>query len=458
MTKNFLQDLTLLTKTMIDELPICDIHVHLPGVISPQIAWDLGVRNKFISVVKEQNGEYTHSSGPQSLSILDPHEHYIDIFKSGFILDENGKPQNLEYNIDADSFKDFDRIMATTQGHRHPPGGIQTKDDMMFLLDSYLEDCVRQKIFYTELQQNIKIAYLLFPDDEAKDARKKLYLLFKDVIEKFKQKGIHLRFLHCFNKTKAAGDEKTTHERTLEAAGWLEETQEIAPNVFVGIESAGHEKDESGWPVHLKAGYEKVRDLGLGCEAHGGEGIGVEHMLDVAKSLPITRLAHGFQVIEDIEVIEFIKQKAITLIMMPIINLNLGLCLHVKQNDNNEYIPCAKTKGGKKIHIRDFWQHPFFELFRKHKMKITLSSDNPNIGGVPIKDTILALAGLSSKYKLPKQVYPLKAEELAILCRNGIDAIFSADHIKQDYKNLLNTWIEKHNLDQEFINNYYGQN
>ena len=112
-----------------------------------------------------------------------------------------------------------------------------------------------------------------------------------------------------------AGDDKTTHERTLEAAGWLEEAQKIVPNVFVGIESAGHEKDESGWPVHLKAGYERVHDLGLGCEAHGGEGIGVEHMLDVAKSLPITRLAHGFQVIEDIEVIEFIKQKAITLII-----------------------------------------------------------------------------------------------------------------------------------------------
>ena len=458
MTKNFLQNLNLLTKNMIDELPICDIHVHLPGVISPQIAWDLGVRNKFISVIKEKNGKYVYSSGPLSLSVLDPHEHYIDIFKSGFLLDENGKPQNLEYNIDADSFKDFDRIMATTQGHRHPPGGIQTKDDMMFLLDSYLEDCVRQKIFYTELQQNIKIAYLLFPDEEAKDARKKLYLLFKDVIEEFKQKGVHLRFLHCFNKTKAAGDEKTTHERTLEAAGWLEEAQKVTPNVFVGIESAGHEKDESGWPVHLKAGYEKVRDLGLGCEAHGGEGIGVEHMLDVAKSLPITRLAHGFQVIEDIEVIEFIKQKAITLIMMPIINLNLGLCLHVKQDSDTKYTPCAKTKGGKKIHIRDFWEHPFFELFRKHEMKITLSSDNPNIGGVPIKDTILALAGLSSKYKLPKQVYPLKAEELAILCKNGIDAIFSTDHIKQDYKNLLDTWIEKHNLDQEFINNYYGKN
>ncbi len=455
MTRNFLQNLTLLTKNMIDELPICDIHVHLPGVISPIIAWDLGIRNKFISIKKEQDGKYVYSNGSQSLSVLDPHEHYIDIFKEGIVLDENAKPQNLEYNIDADSFKDFDRIMATVQGHRHPPGGIQTKDDMIFLLDSYLNDCVRQKIFYTELQQNIKIAYLLFPDEDAKNARKKLYLLFKEVIEKFKQKGVHLRFLHCFNKTKMAGDDKTTHERTLEAAGWLEEAQKIVPNVFVGIESAGHEKDESGWPVHLKAGYERVHDLGLGCEAHGGEGIGVEHMLDVAKSLPITRLAHGFQVIEDIEVIEFIKQKAITLIMMPIVNLNLGLCLHVKQNNNNEYIPCAKSKGGKKIHIRNFWQHPFFELFRKYKMKITLSSDNPNIGGIPLKETIIVLAGLNDKHNIPENFSPLRAEELAILCYNGVDAIFSDEGIKKEYKGLLFNWIKKYNLDQGYINNFY---
>jgi adenosine deaminase len=455
MTRNFLQNLTLLTKNMIDELPICDIHVHLPGVISPQIAWDLGIRNKFISIKKEQDGKYVYSNGSQSLSVLDPHEHYIDIFKEGIVLDENAEPQNIEYNIDVDSFKDFDRIMATVQGHRHPPGGIQTKDDMMFLLDSYLNDCIRQKIFYTELQQNIKIAYLLFPDEDAQNARKKLYLLFEEVIKKFKQKGVHLRFLHCFNKTQMAGDHKTTHERTLEAAGWLEEAQKIVPNVFVGIESAGHEKDESGWPVHLKAGYEKVHDLGLGCEAHGGEGIGVEHMFDVVKSLPITRLAHGFQVIEDIEVIEFIKQKAITLIMMPIVNLNLGLCLHVKQDNDNKYIPCAKSKGGKKIHIRDFCQHPFFELFRKFKMKITLSSDNPNIGGIPLKETIMVLAGLNDKYNIPENFSPLSAEELAILCYNGVDVIFSEEGIKKEYKGLLFSWIKKYNLDQGYINNFY---
>ena len=440
---------------MVNDLPICDIHVHLPGVIFPQTAWDLGIRNKLFSIKQEINGNYTVLNGPKLLSILDPHKHYIDIFKKEFKLDMSSKPKDLKYNLDTENFKSFDKIMATIQGHRHPPGGIQTKDDMLFVLDSYLIECIKHKIFYTELQQNIKIAYLLFPFEKPSKAREFLYLLFKDVIVKYQKKGVHLRFLHCFNKTKDSGDKKSTHERTLEAANWLKEAQDIAPGVFVGIESAGHEKDKSGWPIHLKDGYEKVKNLGLGCEAHGGEGIGVEHMFDVVKSLPITRLAHGFQVIEDVEIIKFVKQKNITLIMMPIINLNLGLCLHVKKINKNEYLPISKTKGGKKIHINNFWQHPFFELFRKYKIKITLSSDNPGIAGIPVKETILILAGLNNKYKAPKEFIPLQAEELAILCLNGIHTIFAQKEIQQEYKKLLFKWIEEHNLNYELIQNYY---
>ena len=440
---------------MINNLPICDIHVHLPGVISPQIAWDLGVRNNLIVIKHKKDNKHSFSIRHEPLSDLDPHKHYIDIFKKNFELDHNAKPIKLEYNLSTESFKSFDRIMATVQGHRHPPGGIQTKEDILFVLNSYLKECLKQKIYYTELQQNIKIAYLLFPTEVPSKAREQLYLLFSDVIANFKKNGVHLRFLHCFNKTRCSGDNKTTHERTIEAASWLEEAQSIAPGVFVGIESAGHEKDKSGWPIHLKVGYEKVKDLGLGCEAHGGEGIGVEHMFDVVKSLPITRLAHGFQAIEDFEVIEFIKQQNITLIMMPIINLNLGLCLHVKQINKNKCVPTAKTKGGKKIYIRNFWQHPFFELFRKYKIKITLSSDNPNIGGIQLKETIAILSGLNNQYQAPKSFTPLKAEELAILSLNGIQAIFGQEGIKQEYTNLLTKWIQKYNLNHSIIKDYY---
>ena len=451
MTSHYLSDCTTLTQDMIDDLPICDIHVHLPGVISPNIAWDLGVKNKLVTIEKKSNGKYSYSNGPNSLAVENPHEHYTDIFERSFYLDDMGRVKNLRYNIGFESFKSFDRIMATIQGHRYPPGGIQTKDDMLFVLDKYLDECIRQKIFYTELQQNIKIAYLLFPNEKPENARKQLYLLFQDVIKKYQNNGVKLRFLHCFNKTQIAGEKKSTHERTLEAASWLEEAQKIAPGIFVGIESAGHEKDKTGWPIHLKAGYEKVKELGLGCEAHGGEGIGVEYMLDVVKTLPITRLAHGFQILEDIDVIEYVKQSGITLIMMPVINLNLGLCLHVKEKNKGEYIPCAKTKGGKRIYIRDLWKHPFFELFRKHKMKITLSSDNPNIGGMPIKNIISTLAGLNKEHKIPKGFHPLKAEELVTLCMNGAEAIFEAKSIKDEYKALLSHWIGKYNI------NYNGR-
>ncbi|WP_323733113.1 amidohydrolase family protein [Candidatus Bandiella euplotis] len=430
---------------MIDDLPVCDIHVHLPGVISPNTAWDLGLRNKLISVERKENGEYICFSGPNSLSIEDPHEHYLDIFNRDFQLDANGQPQNLKYAIDFESFKSFDRIMATVQGHRNPPGGIQTKDDLLFVLYRYLEECIKQKIFYTELQQNIKIAYLLFPDENRENARKQLYLLFQEVVEKFQSYGVHLRFLHCFNKTKAAGESKSTHERTLEAALWLEEAKKIAPGVLVGIESAGHEKDQTGWPIHLKAGYDRVRELGLGCEAHGGEGIGVEHMLDVIKTLPITRVAHGFQAIEDSEAIEYLKDNKITLVMMPIINLNLGLCLHVKEKEG-VYVPFAKTKGGEKVHFRKLEQHPFFELFKKHKLKITLGSDNPEFGGVSIKKTIYALAGLDSEYQLPENFDKLNAEEVVTLCLNGIEAIFGEEKLKTGYKKLLAHWIEKYQV------------
>ena len=455
MKNNILPSVTLLTKNMIDDLPICDIHVHLPGVISPEIAWALGVKNKFISIKKNPHNTHNSSNGRQNLSDLDPNKNYLNIFKKNFYLNKYYNPKNIQFNIDEENFKSFDRIMATIQGHRYLLGGIKTKEDIMLVFYSYLEDCISQKIFYTELQQNIKIAYLIFPNDDKKNARKKLCLLFKLIINKFKIKGVNLRFIHCFNKTKMSNDLKNAYERSIEASDWLKETIKNAPGVFVGIESAGHEKDKSGWPIHLKRGYEKVIDLGLGCEAHGGEGIGSEHMLDVVKSLPISRLAHGFQMIENIGVIKFTRKKKITLVMMPVINLNLGLCIHIKKNKYHIYKPHDKVNGGKKINIKNIWQHPFFELFRKYKIKITLGSDNPNIGGIPLKKSIFILAGLDNQYKI-QNTKPLKAEELAVLCKNSINSIFSNKNIKNKYNQMIVIWIKKYNLNESYIKNFYN--
>ncbi len=430
----------VLTISAIQDLPLVDIHVHLPGTISPKTAWDLGVRNRFISI---EGGQWRN--GPNSLQLNAPFEHYSNIFKQPIHLDDKMVPINLEYNIDYQSFKSFDHIMATVQGHRHPPGGIQNEGDLEFVLRRYMHDCIEQKVFYTELQQNIRIAYTIYPELSAQEARLALYRFLKGKIAEFAEHGIILRFIHCFNKTQASLSDNSTHNRAMEASEWIKEAHDAVPDVFVGIESAGHEKDESGWPVHLKAGYEAVRGIGLGCEAHGGEATGVEHMMDVIRMLPITRLAHGFQVIEDEQAIFEVQDSGVTLVMAPLINMKLGACLHTITDENGNMVPKSKSYGGTKSYINELYQHPFFKLIRDYKgVKVAISSDNPYMAGRSIQESIIALAGLSAEYPFPEGVEPLRAHELIQCCLNGIDAAFCNDEIKQAYKNKLADWVKRH--------------
>ena len=438
--KDKLDNITL-TAELIERLPKIDLHVHLPGTISPKTAWKLGLRNKFITV---EDGKWYN--GPKSLDIMDPHEHYSDIFKDieNASMDEDSIPVNLTYDIAPKNFKSFDMVMATVQGHRYPPGGIKNEDDLQLVLRSYLNDCVKQNIFYTELQQNIRIAYHLYPELTHDKARQRLYYFLEQEVKAFALNGVHLRFLHCFNKTRAAGVDQSTDVRSLEAAAWLQESREAAPGLFVGLESAGHEKDESGWPIHLKAGYEAAESMGFGCEAHGGEGIGVEHLMDVVRILPVTRIAHGFQIIESLDAIEEIKKTSIALLMSPIINLSLGGCIHYCSKKN---LPKSHSYGGEKKYISNLTEHPLFTLLREHKMKVSICSDNPEIAGVPIEQLFKMLVGIKiDNPNIPSNWIecknPLKLGELILCLLNGIDVAFCEGDIKQAYLLKLQEFLE----------------
>jgi adenine deaminase len=432
-----------LTTQLIAALPKVDLHVHLPGTISPLTAWKLGVKNRLITV---NNGQW--SPGPQTLGAQDPHRNYSEVFLDleNNTLGEDGLPHPLKYNITPHNFKSFDRVMATVQGHRSPPGGIQREEDLILVLMEYLKDCLAQNIFYTEVQQNIRIAYHLYPTLSPKEARYNLYKVLQAAAQEYAKSGVHLRFLHCFNKTQAAGLAQSTSDRALEAAQWLQESHKIAPGLFVGVEAAGHEKDEQGWPIHLKEGYEAVASLGLGCEAHGGEGIGVEHMMDIANTLPITRIAHGFQVIERASAITDIIAKDITLVMSPVINLSLGACVHYCPVEGK---PLARSEGGHKHYIRNLGCHPFFALLRNHPIKISLCSDNPEMAGVPIQVLMTMLAGLPhDQTSLPKEWLechdPLKTHELVQILIHGIEAAFCESSLKEAYKDKLWQVIHDH--------------
>lgn len=417
-----------LNEAMIRALPKIDLHVHLPGTIAPATAWELGRRNGFIDLHPGPSGAPVRwSHGSKQLSIHDAHEHYTDIFAD--LPPDHRMPllEDLRYAIDYQSFKSFDRIMATVQGHRHPPGGIQTPEDFRLVLRAYRNDCLRQHITYTEVQQNIRIASFLFPEDESPAARRKLYALLQEAIQDYASVGIHLRFLHCFNKTQAAGVSTTARERALEAAQWLEEARDCAPDVFVGLQAAGHEKDPTGWPEHLADGYHRAHASGFGCEAHGGEGIGVTHMMEVARRLPVTRIAHGFQVVEDPKAIEEIRERNITLLVSPVMNLMLGAYLHYP--DHRQEITFLD-------------QHPFFDMLRHHRLNVSLCSDNPRMGALPIQELMMVLAGLPVHHA-PVPLHhlrcsaPMTAGELIGCLVRSMEAAFCNDTLRTHYYEQL---------------------
>ena len=450
---------TPLTEAMVASFPAIDIHVHVPGTISPRTAWELGVRNGLLTVYKDASGNFAFRDGPNRIGASDPVKHYSNIFcsKGGFALnlDASGVPIDIDYNYAClgeghDTFSGFDAIQGTTQGHRHRPGGIQTEDDYRFVLTRYLESCLAQNIRYTEASQNITIAQVLYPTLAPKEGRRRFFLLCQEMVALFAARGVILRFYHCANKTVKANVKETLATRAAEWVSWLEEAKECVPGVFVGMTTAGHEESEieSGGPEAMAQAYHHVAAMGLGVEGHYGEGVGVEHMLKAMHCLPAsTRYAHGIQLVESGEALELVRVRGIPLIMMPCINIALGSLIHYQNGTPSPKFEAdgkTRRKGVIKKHIRTLEEHPLFTLLREENLAIALASDDPEQAGVSYKAQVRALAGLS--YRFPSGFMPLSAEELTLCNLNAIAAAFCPKDIKALLASDIARWMNTHSI------------
>lgn len=505
-TKTAEKNYTKLTEEMVDSFPAVDPHVHVPGTISPQTAWELGLRNKLIHMDKDEEGRWIVVDGPNKIGQpkidpktglpviddktgqpmrTDPVQLYSNLFisKGGHTLtfDEAGKPIDLDYNYHCypgrpDMFSGFDAIQATTQGHRHMPGGIQTPEDYRFVMEQYLQSCVAQNIKYCEPSQNITIAKkVLWPDLPEEEARKKFFQLCREIIAEFEQAGVALRFTHCANKTGDAAVGKPLSQQANDWADWLEDANQEAPGVFVGMTTAGNEKNEIkiGGPRALVEGYQRVSAMGLGVEGHYGEGAGIEHMMKARSLFPdTTRWAHGYQIIELPEAIASFRESGTPLIMSPDININLGGVVHYKdgkphhklQRDPatgemlfdektvvDEYTHEERTvrtpkrvEGIVNHYIKKLEDHPIWTLMRDHHLSIGLMSDDPQQGGIDYKTQAKRMAGLT--YHFPKDFQPMSAEEFVLCNLNALQVAFCEPELKARLTDQIVDWMNVHHV------------
>lgn len=91
--------------------------------------------------------------------------------------------------------------------------------------------------------------------------------------------------------------------------------------------------DELNFPPKLfTKAYQIAADSGLACTVHAGEFGPASSMVEALDNLPIQRIGHGVQVIHSPETMELIKDKNIALEVCPSSNIKLGLFKNMEEH------------------------------------------------------------------------------------------------------------------------------
>jgi len=451
-------------RELIASLPKVRLHEHALSTIKPMRAWNIAKKHGLT-----ERDPYTGLLR-ESLPAMSGFTRFSDLFRKTadgeLPLDIGGYPIQsdhfaLQYDLRRGDFDQFDRILAVIQGHRHPPGVIQTLDDLEEVLRAYLDRCLIDRCLYSELQINIGMSDALQGIGTPLDKRNAFLDTLKQLQDEYRGR-VDFAFLHCFNKTAASGIGRTGEERGARAVDLLLHAHKRHPGLFVGMQSAGNERDESGWGDHLLPAYIEIRKAGLGAAAHAGEQIGVWHMLHTLLTLGcgvpllhaeyrnekdfhaaleseaknilsaqnitsrLERLGHGCQAIEHPLALALVKKLGITLEVCPLMNLSLGMPIHRDENGK----PHADGTPQRVHRIED---HPAYELMDKD-VSITFSCDNESLGGGHLHEIYEALArgGLSFAQAAKSNL-------------DGIRSSFAPADVRQRLEKATQEWLKMAN-------------
>lgn len=132
----------------------------------------------------------------------------------------------------------------------------------------------------------------------------------------------------------------------------------------VGVDLAG---DEENYPPALfSRALALAREAGLGVTAHAGEFAGPSSIWTAIYQLGAQRIGHGIRAVEDPQLLDYLREHAVTLEICPTSNLRLGL-------------------------VSSLGAHPVRRLL-EHGVRVTINSDDPMLLGTDISRELEAVA------------------------------------------------------------------
>lgn len=167
----------------------------------------------------------------------------------------------------------------------------------------------------------------------------------------------------------------------------------------VGFDIAG---DEATYPakVHQEA-FKIAKKEGLGITVHAGEAGSAANVKEAILELGATRIGHGIQVVQDIEVMELAKEREIIFEVCPTSNLHTGAVLTLEK-------------------------HPLVEMTKKG-LKISINDDDPETSQI----------SLQSEYELAQKLLKGSITRHWLLT-NAIEGTFASEATKKTLLAKLN--------------------
>ena len=162
---------------------------------------------------------------------------------------------------------------------------------------------------------------------------------------------------------------------------------------ILGIDLADSERD---FPLRdFVQPVSKAKDAGLKVTIHTGEDTPASFIQETIELTDPDRIGHGIHAIEDMSVVELIKQRGITLEVNPWSN----------------YLTNS---------VRTIEEHPLKKLFDLG-VKVTINSDDPEV----------LETNLNNEYRIAHEVLGMSLEDIAICNRYACEASFIPEGSKQ---------------------------
>jgi len=173
-------------------------------------------------------------------------------------------------------------------------------------------------------------------------------------------------------------------------------------DAILGIDLADNEQ---GHPIHEFINpVLRAREAGLKVTIHSGEDTPASAVKDTILAVQPDRIGHGIHIIENLQIVEFVKQKGITLEVNPWSN----------------YLTNS---------VHRIEEHPLKILFDLG-VKVTINSDDPEV-----LDT-----NLNNEYRIAHEILGMGLDEISQCNRYALQASFLQDDLKNQLIHEVPEW------------------